>query len=67
MTEEQKKKVSKAQQKAVQRYVSNNYDRIVLTLPKGTRDQIKAAAVAAGESTNTFIRESIRRRMESGD
>jgi len=67
MTEEQKKKTSKAAQKAVQKYVSNNYDRIVLTLPKGTRDQIKAAAAAAGESTNTFIRESIRRRMESGD
>lgn len=34
-------KISKAQQKAVQKYVKNNYDRIVLTLPKGKRDSIK--------------------------
>lgn len=66
MTEEQKKKVSKAQQRAVNKYVSANYDKITLTVPKGDREKIAAAAAAAGESTNTFIRESIRRRMESG-
>ena len=28
-------KISKAQQKAVNKYISNNYDRINLTVPKG--------------------------------
>ena len=37
-------KISKAQQKAVQKYVKNNYDRVVLTLPKGKRDLIKEHA-----------------------
>ena len=30
-------KTSKAQQKAVQKYVKNNYDRHVLTMPKATK------------------------------
>ena len=46
MSEESK--ISKAQQKAVQKYVKNNYDRIVVNLPKGQRDIIKAAAGRAG-------------------
>ena len=39
-------KISKAQQKAVHKYVKNNYDRIELTVPKGQKDIIKAAEVA---------------------
>lgn len=30
-------KISKAQQKAVNKYISNNYDRINLTVPKGKK------------------------------
>ena len=66
MTEEEKKKVSKAQQKAVNKYMKNNYDRINVTFPKGKKEEIEAAAEAAGESVNNYIRESVRRRMESG-
>ena len=61
------KKVSKAQQKAVHKYVKNNYDRIDLTLPKGYKDNIKAAAEAAGESVNGYIKTAVDRRIESGD
>ena len=33
-------KISKAQQKAVNKYISNNYDRINLTVPKGKKTDI---------------------------
>lgn len=62
MSEESK--ISKAQQKAVHKYVKNNYDRIELTVPKGQKDIIKAAAESVGESLNTYVRNAIDRRME---
>ena len=37
-------KVSKAQQKAVAKYMKNNYDEIKVRVEKGKRDIIKAAA-----------------------
>ena len=52
-------KVSKAQQKAVNKYVRNNYDRINVTLPKGRRDQLKEHARAKNESVNGFILRAI--------
>ncbi len=51
--------VSKAQQKAVNKYMSENYDRINLTVPKGQKDMIKAHAEARGESVNGFIGRAI--------
>ncbi len=48
-------KVSKAQQRAVHKYVKNNYDRIELTVPKGRKAEIKAYAESHGESVNAFI------------
>lgn len=56
--------VSKAQQKAVNKYMSANYDRINLTLPKGQKDIIKAHAEAQGKSVNGFINEAIEEKME---
>lgn len=56
--------VSKAQQKAVHKYVKANYDRLELTVPKGRKDEIKAAALAAGESTNQYIINAVEQRME---
>ena len=58
--------VSKSQIKATQNYVKNKYDRHVLTMPKGKKERIKAAAVAAGESVNAFINNAIDMRMASG-
>lgn len=53
-------KVSKAQQKAVNKYVKNNYDRINVTFPKGEKDLLKAHADKRGESVNAFIVRSVR-------
>lgn len=50
---------SKAQQKAVAKYESANYDKVLLRLEKGKRAIIKAHAEARGESTNAFIARAI--------
>lgn len=51
--------VSKAQQKAVNKYVRDNYDRVNVNMPKGKKDEIKAHAEARGESVNAFINRAI--------
>ena len=56
--------VSKAQQKAVTKYVKNKYDRFGLTMPKGKLDTIKAHAEARGQSVNGFINRAIEETME---
>lgn len=56
--------VSKAQQKAVNKYVAANYDRVNVTMPKGKKDVIKAHAEARGESVNGFIGRAIDEAME---
>ena len=55
--------VSKAQQKAVNKYMAANYDRINLTVAKGQRDIIKAHAETQGESVNGFINRAIDRQI----
>ena len=47
-------------------YVKEHYERILLRLKTDelSRDEIRSAADAAGESVNTFIVEAVRRRME---
>lgn len=57
-------KVSKSQQKAVNKYVKNNYDRINVTFPKGRKTEIKAHADAHGESVNAFIVRAVNETME---
>ena len=60
----EEKKVSKAQQRAVNKYVKNNYDRILLTVPKGEKEVLQRAAAAAGVSLNNYIRGALHDRME---
>ena len=55
---------SKAQQRAVDKYVKLNYDRIEVKLPKGSKEKIKAHAESMGESVNGFIARSIDHEME---
>ena len=55
--------VSKAQQKAVTKYVKNKYDRFGLTMQKGRLDIIKAHAESQGESVNSFITRAIDNQM----
>ena len=56
--------VSKAQQKAVNKYMKENYDRINLTVPKGGKDRVKAHAESRGESVNAFINRAIDETLE---
>ena len=50
---------SKAQQKAVNKYMKENYDRINLLLPKGKKAVIQDFAAAHGESVNGFINRAV--------
>lgn len=55
--------VSKAQQKAVDKYVKENYDRVLVTMPKGQKEAIQAHAQALGLSVNAFIKSAIEDKM----
>ena len=59
--------ITPAQRRAVGRYEAANYDKVLVRLPKGEREQIKAAADAAGESLNAYIVRAIRDRMDGGE
>lgn len=50
---------TKAQQKAVNKYMAANYDRVNVTMPKGKKDIIKSHAETQGESVNGFINRAI--------
>lgn len=57
--------ITKAQQKAVHKYVKENYDRIGITVPKGRKDEIKAHADIYDEgSLNKFINRAIEETMD---
>ena len=47
--------ISKAQQKCVSRYEAANYDKILVRLPKGQRETVKAQADSAGKSLNAYL------------
>ena len=51
--------VSKAQQKAVNKYVRENYDRINVNMPKGKKEEIQAHAAKLGMSVNAYINAAI--------
>ena len=51
--------------KAVNKYISNNYDRINLTVPKGKKTDISKHAEIHGESLNGFINRAITQTIES--
>lgn len=57
-------KISKAQQKAVNKYVKNNYDRINVTFPKGNKERLKEHAQKNNESVNAFIVRAVTETME---
>lgn len=56
---------TKAGQKAVNKYVATNYDRINLTVEKGQRELLKAHADKYdGGSVNAFIKRAITEQMK---
>lgn len=50
---------SKAQQKAVNKYIKENYDVFQIRMPKGKKGIIKAHAESRGESVNSFINRAV--------
>ena len=55
---------SKAQQKAVSKYMKANYDEIKVRVPKGQKEAIQAHAATRGESVNGFINRVISEAIE---
>lgn len=51
--------------KASQKYKANNIKRIPLDVPKEKYEAIKAAAEAAGEPVNGYIKRAIDERMQN--
>ena len=58
---------SQASNRAVQKYVKEHYDRICLSIPKGKKEKIKAAADAADESLTAYIIKAAEMRMSPPD
>lgn len=54
---------TKAQQKAVNKYMKNNYDNLRIVIPKGQKATVEAAAKAASESINQFTQKALLARM----
>lgn len=52
--------VSKAAQKATEKYSKENYDRILVKFPKGTKEQIQST----GKTVNGFINEAVAEKLE---
>lgn len=55
---------TKAGQKAVDKYVKNNYDRFLITVPKGRKEAYKERAEQTGMSLNAYIISLIEKDME---
>lgn len=54
---------TKSGQKAVNKYIANNYDRINITLPAGQKEIWKAKAEELGVSLNDFIRKCVNEKL----
>ena len=51
--------LAKTSDKAKNAWNSRNYDTVLLTVRKGEKDKLKAAALAEGQSLNRFLLESV--------
>ena len=57
--------VSKAQQKAVAKYMKNNYDEMKIRVTKGVKSLIEAAAKADNESINGYVKKAVKAKYEA--
>ena len=48
----------------IAQYQKDNYDRITVMAPKGTKDQIKAAADLKSVSVSSFVLECVQKELE---
>lgn len=58
------RKYTEAQKKSAKKWDAANLDRVSIAMAKGKKDEIKAAASAAGESMNQYIITAIDQRIE---
>lgn len=57
--------ISKAQQKAVTKYVKEKYDRFSVTMPKGQKEELMSHAATMGDgSLNAFINRAIKETIQ---
>lgn len=61
MDERSARKTLKKQYQRQNEYIKTNYDRVSVTLPKGTKERI----TSAGYTVNAFIKESVLDRLEA--
>lgn len=57
--------VSKAQQKAVAKYMKNNYDEMKIRVAKGSKNLIEEAAKANNESINGYVKRAVKAQYEA--
>lgn len=55
---------TKAQQRAVAKYMKNNYDELKIRVAKGYKERIKTHAESKGESINSFVKRAIDETIE---
>ena len=55
---------SKAQQKAVNKYIKSNYAQLHVALPKGKKAEIQEHANTQGESISAFVARAINETIE---
>lgn len=58
---DEKKKVSSSQMKATAKYEKENYDKVLVRFPKGTKDKI----LATGSTVNGFIVAAVNDKLNS--
>ena len=56
--------LSEQRKESMYKYAKNNLKRIPLDIQKEKYEEIKAAADAAGEKVNEYIKNAIKQRME---
>ena len=59
--------ITKAQQRAVNKYISKSYDRLNVTIPKGRKKTIEMFAKAHGESVNGLVNRLLRTEIGVSD
>ena len=57
-------KYTDARKEGNRKWDTANLDRVSIAMPKGKKDDIKAAASAVGESMNQYIINAVEQRME---
>lgn len=58
------RKYTEAVKQSNKKWDAANLDRVSIAMPKGKKDDIKAAATAAGESMNQYIINAVDQRMD---